>query len=394
MLLLDIALDNYFRLCIERTDKNSLSGDDLLELVGLVLRNACIAGESQDFGQVRCLLTVTYSGSSLISHTYWDASGLGGSELLLFKLLLILCSLLLISSCLLLVQWVSSCRPSHTLSHSNRSFGASRNGSCVNRKGNVTKTHNTTALSVTALCVPKMFIFASSCLYSEVLMQSERQYSILLKSSLQQNGSVIMYTFRKTVLYGKDEKRHFPHAASSKESKCCGKVHKTRTCQQCRQKLCTGLFGYCLLLSKPSCDLLSSQLNMLHLHQLAYGQAANNSSMQASPAQAKLANLWAFFSCFYHQRESHQHPGALTPWKMLGHHVHPPPRLPGLLAARQTRALDVCDQLIRWRLHQPLIVQICGDSTPARTVPVSPTVMRQDQHGFISKFQPNESQTS
>ena len=52
MLLLDIALDNYFRLCIERTDKNSLSGDDLLELVGLVLRNAVIAGESQDFGQV------------------------------------------------------------------------------------------------------------------------------------------------------------------------------------------------------------------------------------------------------------------------------------------------------------------------------------------------------
>ncbi len=54
MLLLDIALDNYFRLCIERTDKSSLSGDDLLEMVGLVLRNACIAGESQDFGQVSC----------------------------------------------------------------------------------------------------------------------------------------------------------------------------------------------------------------------------------------------------------------------------------------------------------------------------------------------------
>ena len=52
VLLLDIALDNYFRLCIERTDKSSLSGDDLLEVVGLVLSNACIAGESQDFGQV------------------------------------------------------------------------------------------------------------------------------------------------------------------------------------------------------------------------------------------------------------------------------------------------------------------------------------------------------
>lgn len=55
VLLLDIALDNYFRLCIERTDKSSLSGDDLLDMVGMVLSNACIAGESQDFGQV-CLL--------------------------------------------------------------------------------------------------------------------------------------------------------------------------------------------------------------------------------------------------------------------------------------------------------------------------------------------------
>ena len=53
VLLLDIALDNYFRLCIERTDKNSLEGDSLMELVGLVLSNACIAGESDDFGQVR-----------------------------------------------------------------------------------------------------------------------------------------------------------------------------------------------------------------------------------------------------------------------------------------------------------------------------------------------------
>ncbi|KAL3153549.1 Phosphoglucan, water dikinase, chloroplastic [Trebouxia sp. C0009 RCD-2024] len=57
VLLLDIALDNYFRLCIERTDKSSLSGDDLLDMVGMVLSNACIAGESQDFGQ--CL-------------AYWD----------------------------------------------------------------------------------------------------------------------------------------------------------------------------------------------------------------------------------------------------------------------------------------------------------------------------------
>lgn len=52
VLLLDIALDNYFRLCIERVDKSSLSGDDLMEMVGLVLKNAVIAGESEDFRQV------------------------------------------------------------------------------------------------------------------------------------------------------------------------------------------------------------------------------------------------------------------------------------------------------------------------------------------------------
>ncbi len=52
VLLLDIALDNYFRLCVERLDKSSLQGDDLLELVSLVLRNACIASENQELGQV------------------------------------------------------------------------------------------------------------------------------------------------------------------------------------------------------------------------------------------------------------------------------------------------------------------------------------------------------
>ena len=51
--LLDISLDNYFRLCIERTDKSALSGDDLCELVALVLRNAVIATDSADLTQVR-----------------------------------------------------------------------------------------------------------------------------------------------------------------------------------------------------------------------------------------------------------------------------------------------------------------------------------------------------
>lgn len=45
VLLLDIALEKHFRLCIERTDKASLKDDDVIEVVNLVLRNAAIAGE-------------------------------------------------------------------------------------------------------------------------------------------------------------------------------------------------------------------------------------------------------------------------------------------------------------------------------------------------------------
>lgn len=43
--LLDIALDKHFRLCVERTDKSALTGDNLVDLVELVLRNGNIAGE-------------------------------------------------------------------------------------------------------------------------------------------------------------------------------------------------------------------------------------------------------------------------------------------------------------------------------------------------------------
>lgn len=41
-ILLDIALDNYFGLRMAALDKGSLSGDDLIELVALMLRNAAI----------------------------------------------------------------------------------------------------------------------------------------------------------------------------------------------------------------------------------------------------------------------------------------------------------------------------------------------------------------
>ena len=52
ILLLDIALDSYFRTCIERTDRSSLQGDEIIELVTLVLKNAIIASENEDLAQV------------------------------------------------------------------------------------------------------------------------------------------------------------------------------------------------------------------------------------------------------------------------------------------------------------------------------------------------------
>ena len=55
VVLLDIALDGYFRLLVERTEKSSLQGDDLCELVSLVLRNALVTFDSLDFAQVSVL---------------------------------------------------------------------------------------------------------------------------------------------------------------------------------------------------------------------------------------------------------------------------------------------------------------------------------------------------
>ena len=52
ILLLDIALDSYFRTCVERTDRSSLQGDEIIELVTLVLKNAIIASENEDLAQV------------------------------------------------------------------------------------------------------------------------------------------------------------------------------------------------------------------------------------------------------------------------------------------------------------------------------------------------------
>jgi len=55
--MLDIALDNFLRLSVERMDWNAMSGDDLCGLAVLLLRNATIGGprDSEDLFQCRSL---------------------------------------------------------------------------------------------------------------------------------------------------------------------------------------------------------------------------------------------------------------------------------------------------------------------------------------------------
>ena len=53
-MLLDIALDGYLRLRVERMEKSSMTGDDLIEVATLVLRNHLVTFPSTEFQQVCC----------------------------------------------------------------------------------------------------------------------------------------------------------------------------------------------------------------------------------------------------------------------------------------------------------------------------------------------------
>ncbi|GLC52406.1 Phosphoglucan, water dikinase, chloroplastic [Pleodorina starrii] len=62
LLLLDIALEGWFRTCLERTDLGQLGRDDLLELIGLCLRGAAITHEEEDLLQCGALWERLRSG--------------------------------------------------------------------------------------------------------------------------------------------------------------------------------------------------------------------------------------------------------------------------------------------------------------------------------------------
>ena len=76
--MLDIALDNFLRLSVERMDWNSMNADDLCSLAVLVLRNATIGGvaDSEDLVQCRSLLekvAETAKASSAENNGSWSA---------------------------------------------------------------------------------------------------------------------------------------------------------------------------------------------------------------------------------------------------------------------------------------------------------------------------------
>lgn len=76
--MLDIALDNFLRLSVERMDWGSMSGDDLCSLAVLLLRNATIGGprDSEDLFQCRSLwerVSEAARGSSSDNNGSWSA---------------------------------------------------------------------------------------------------------------------------------------------------------------------------------------------------------------------------------------------------------------------------------------------------------------------------------
>lgn len=55
ILLLDIALENWFRTCVERVQLSNLKGDDLIELAALALRGTLVSSDDVELQQCLAL---------------------------------------------------------------------------------------------------------------------------------------------------------------------------------------------------------------------------------------------------------------------------------------------------------------------------------------------------
>lgn len=86
ILLLDIALDSYFRVLVERMDKASLSADDLINIVSMVLSNATISCESDVLQNAHAFWRRVFDESPRWSGCSWARQALAAADTLMVSL--------------------------------------------------------------------------------------------------------------------------------------------------------------------------------------------------------------------------------------------------------------------------------------------------------------------
>lgn len=86
ILLLDIALDSYFRILIERMDKSNLSADDVINIVTMVLTNSIISSESETLECSAEFWRKVFDGEPRWSGPDWAKRALSASDTVLVSL--------------------------------------------------------------------------------------------------------------------------------------------------------------------------------------------------------------------------------------------------------------------------------------------------------------------
>lgn len=86
ILLLDIALDSYFRILIERMDMSSLSGDDIINVVTMVLSNSVISSESETLERSTEFWRRVFDEEPRWSGSDWAKRALAASDTVLVSL--------------------------------------------------------------------------------------------------------------------------------------------------------------------------------------------------------------------------------------------------------------------------------------------------------------------
>ena len=86
ILLLDIALDSYFRILVERMDKASLSADNIIDIVTMVLSNGVISSESETLERSAEFWRKVFDEEPRWSGSDWAKRALAASDTVLGSL--------------------------------------------------------------------------------------------------------------------------------------------------------------------------------------------------------------------------------------------------------------------------------------------------------------------